>query len=100
MATSLAGCTILIIEDEPLIALDVAAVCEKAGATTLLAQTLVQAERLVETKGLSAAIVDFKIGAYNSNAVCSRLAERQIPFVMHSAYSEFLEGNAVVNDAA
>jgi DNA-binding NtrC family response regulator len=100
VAISLAGCTILIIEDEPLVALGVVAACEQAGATTMTAHTLSQAERLVETEGLSAAVIDFRVGSGNTNALCLRLAERQIPFVMHSAYTKFREGNDAVNGAA
>jgi hypothetical protein len=66
----------------------------------MTAHTLSQAERLVETEGLSAAVIDFRVGSDNTNALCLRLAERQSPFVMHGAYTKFLEGNDAVNGAA
>jgi hypothetical protein len=47
-STSLAGRTILIAEDEPFIAMDIAAACETAGAVVLTAATLDDAARLVE----------------------------------------------------
>jgi DNA-binding response OmpR family regulator len=99
-STSLAGCTILVIEDEPLIALDIAATCENAGATTLCPQTRAEAERLIKTDGISAAVVDFILWNGNANALCDRLRQRGIPFVMHSAYTQFQDGNDAVNGAA
>jgi DNA-binding response OmpR family regulator len=99
-STSLAGCTILVIEDEPLIALDIAATCENAGATTLCPQTRAEAERLIKTDGISAAVVDFILWNGNANALCDRLQQRGIPFVMHSAYTQFQDGKEAVNGAA
>jgi DNA-binding response OmpR family regulator len=95
-STSLAGCTILVIEDEPLIALDIAATCENAGATTLYAA----AERLIETDGISAAVVDYWLWDGNANALCGQLRQRGIPFVMHSACTDFQDGNDAVKGAA
>jgi hypothetical protein len=45
-----------------LIALDIAATCENAGATTLYPQTRAEAERLIETDGITAAVVDYCYG--------------------------------------
>jgi CheY-like chemotaxis protein len=97
--TSLAGCTILVIEDETLIALDIVATCERAGATTLCPQTHVEAERLIEAHDLSAAVVDFRLWDDNANALCDRLRQRGIPFVMHSAYRQFQDGNDAIKGA-
>jgi DNA-binding NtrC family response regulator len=97
-STSLAGCTILVIEDEPLIALDIAATCENAGAKALFSQTRNEAERLIETDGISAAVVD--LWNDNANALCDRLQQRGIPFVMHSAYANFQDGSDAVKSAA
>ena len=84
--TSLAGRTILIVEDEPLIALDIAAAFAKAGAVTFCARTLSEAIHMVEQDGLSAAVLDFGLGAEDAAAVCGRLEKRSIPFVLHSGY--------------
>jgi CheY-like chemotaxis protein len=85
--TSLAGCSILIVEDEPLIALDIAQAFERAGAVVLNARTLVDAVRLVEHEGLAAAVLDFGLGDDDADTVCSRLSERNVPFVLHSGYT-------------
>lgn len=86
MAISLVGCTVLIVEDEPLIALDISRVVERAGANTLQARSLADARRLVDHDGLSAAVLDFGLGDGDAAALCDRLSERGIPFVLHSGY--------------
>ena len=84
---SLEGHTILIVEDEPLIAMDITAACEAAGATVFAAASLDAATPLVERDELSAAVFDFgfKDGG-DSSGLCMRLNERAIPFVLHSGY--------------
>ena len=74
-------------EDEPLITLDIVTAFEKVGAFTLTARTLAKAARLVEHDGLSAAVLDFGLGKDDAAAVCGRLTERNIPFVLHSGYA-------------
>ena len=80
---TLAGHAILIVEDEPIISLDLVSAFEDAGAIVSTATTIDDAIRMVEQSGLSAAILDF---GHDSNALCARLRERGIPFVLHSGY--------------
>ncbi len=92
-STSLAGCSILIVEDETLIALDIADAFARAGAQVTTACTLRDATRLVEADGLSAAILDHGLGRDDSTALCRRLKERGVPFVIYTGFdklSEFL----------
>ena len=58
-STNLAGRSILIVEDEPLIALDIVAAFAKVGALAFNARTLTEALQMVEQVGLSAAVLDF-----------------------------------------
>ena len=98
-STNLAGRSILIVEDEPLIALDIAAAFAKAGAVTFCARTLSEAIHMVEQDGLSAAVLDFGLGDNDAEPVCRRLTEREIPFVLHSGYthaSDACRGGTVV----
>ena len=98
-STSIAGRSILIVEDEPLIALDMVMAFEKVGASTLTARTLAEAARLVEHDGLSAAVLDFGLGDHDAATLCGRLAERDIPFVLHSGYahtSDACRGGTIV----
>ena len=82
---------ILVVEDEPLIALDIAARLQDAGATVLSATYLERALGLAECPDLAAGVLDFDLGKANSTPVCSKLASRRIPFVFHSGrlYSAF-----------
>jgi len=78
---------ILIIEDEPLIAMEIVRACESAGACVLKTNTLHQALVLVEEAGLSAAVLDHGLSDGDSSKLCERLKELSIPFVLHSGYS-------------
>ena len=93
---SLAGRSILIVEDEPLIALDIGQAFENVGAVVFTARSLNDAVRLVEQDGLSAAVVDFGLGDGDADALCGRLNDRSIPFILHSGYSHTPQESAVV----
>ena len=86
-STSLAGRSILIVEDEPLIAFDIVTAFEKAGAIALTARSLAEAVRLADHDDLAAAVLDFGLADGDADAVCARLDERHIPFILHSGYS-------------
>lgn len=86
-STCLAGRSILIAEDQPLIALDIVVAFQSAGALVLMGRSLDGALELVEHDGLSAAVLDFGLGDGDAGAVCGRLKERDIPFILHSGYT-------------
>jgi CheY-like chemotaxis protein len=74
--------SILIVEDEPLVAMDVRAAFTAAGARVVAAANCSEALRMAGTQGLSAAIVDIDLGhGEDCTAVCERLSERGVPFV-------------------
>ena len=83
-SSTLSGRSILIAEDEPLIALDIAEAFKDAGATTVVTSTLHQALVLVEHDGLSAAVLDHALPDGDSSQLCQRLDERMLPFVVYS----------------
>ena len=87
MQRLLAGRVILVIEDEPLIALDIQQAFEDEGARTILAATLTAALLAVEDPALSAAIVDHALGDGDSSEICERLKERDVPFVTYSGFA-------------
>ena len=91
MERPLTGRVILVIEDEPLIALDIQDAFEDAGATVVVARTLAAALVAVEDNSLSAAIVDHALGDGDSSEICQRLKERNVPFVTYSGFAH-LEG--------
>ena len=86
-ALSLRGHSVLIVEDEPLIALDIVDCFRRAGASVLAAQTLADGLRLAGLPELSAAVVDFGLSDGDGTALCEQLRARGIPFVLHSGYS-------------
>jgi ActR/RegA family two-component response regulator len=88
MEANLKGRWILVVEDEPLVALDIAGSLTKVGASVLSATTLQEGLRLAEYPQLSAAILDLRLGEHVSVALCTRLTERRIPFVIYSGYAE------------
>ena len=83
----LSGRTILIVEDEPLIALDIESGFQRSGATVVVARSLADARNLIEHGGICAAIVDFGLGDHDANDLCARLKRQHVPFVLHSGYS-------------
>jgi DNA-binding response OmpR family regulator len=81
----LAGRSILIVEDEPLIALEVHAAFSAAGANILTAADSEEAMGMISLPDLSAAVVDINLGrGGDCSAVCKRLSDRGIPFVFYT----------------
>jgi DNA-binding response OmpR family regulator len=87
-STSLAGCSILVCEDEPVIALDIANAFTNAGARVLTARSLADALIAIEAEVPSAVILDHALSDIESSQLCKRLKERNIPYVLHSGYSK------------
>ena len=86
MERALAGCLILIAEDEPLIATEITQAFEGEGARVITAHTLNEALCGVEDPALSAAILDHALSDGDSSTVCKRMKERNIPFVTYTGY--------------
>jgi DNA-binding response OmpR family regulator len=87
-STSLAGRLILVCEDEPLIAIGIANAFTDVGARVVTARSLRDALGAVEDGALSAAVLDHALGDGDSSLLCERLKERNIPFIVHSGYSQ------------
>ena len=80
----LSGRSILIVEDEPLIALEVHAAFNAAGASIASAGDTPEALRMINVPGLSAAVVDINLGRGDCSVVCERLSRNGIPFVFYT----------------
>jgi DNA-binding response OmpR family regulator len=91
VSPTLHGRSILIVEDEPLIALDIGQAFERAGAKSVIASTLRDALVLAEQGDLSGAVLDHALHDGDSSPLCRRLHERKLPFVVYSGESQ-LEG--------
>ena len=83
---ALRGCSILVVEDEPLIALDIVTELDLAGAHATTTTTVRHALILVEHDGLSAAIMDHALSDGDSTQLCVRLKARGIPYVSYSGF--------------
>ena len=80
------GRSILVVEDEPLIILDITDEFQGTGAKLTTTNTLEHALILVEHDGLSGAILDHALGDGDSSRICARLKERGIPFLIYSGF--------------
>ena len=84
---SLEGRSILIVEDEPLIVMDITQAFEGTGAALTTTNSLHQATVLVEHDGLSGAILDHSLGDGDSTKLYERLTKRGIPYIIYSGHS-------------
>lgn len=80
----LSGRTVLIIEDEALIALDLETVLEDQGATTVTARTVAEALSALEAPHISAAILGHTLLFGDTADVRWRLKEKGVPFIAYS----------------
>lgn len=90
----LVGRRVLLIEDEPLVALDLSFELEDAGAQVVaVARTLPDALRAAEGEAIDLALVDGNLGGDRVDDVAHVLARRGIPFCFVSGYGrEHLPG--------
>jgi DNA-binding response OmpR family regulator len=87
----LAGRSILVVEDNPIIAMAVVQGLQTAGASVSEARSLRDALRKVECPALSAAVLDHGLNDGDASQICERLDQRNIPFVIYSGY-DYIEG--------
>jgi CheY-like chemotaxis protein len=83
---ALRGRSILVVEDEPLIGLNISTALEEAGAHVTATTNIRHALILVEHDGLAAAIMDHALADGDSAELCARLNARGIPYVSFSGY--------------
>jgi DNA-binding NtrC family response regulator len=91
MTGTLVGRTVLVVEDETLIALDVAFTLEMEGAKVISSNHLSDALTKCEIPSLSAVVLDHRLAHEDTSAVCEKLEKLGIPFVIYSGYTK-LEG--------
>lgn len=82
---------VLIVEDEPIIGLDVSDHLVQAGLQTVgPATTVSKALEMMADAGCDAAILDVRLGGETSEPVAHELRRRGIPFLTLSGYGENL----------
>ena len=82
----LRGRSILVVEDEPIIGMDIRTALENAGAHVTSTTTVRHALILIEHDGLAGAIMDHALSDGDSAEVCARLTARGIPYVSFSGF--------------
>lgn len=94
------GGTILLVEDNLLIALDGEAMLRELGfETVMLAATLTEALALADENDLTAAVLDFDLGGQTTSSLAAQLRERDIPFVYATGYGATLQLDSETADA-
>lgn len=84
----LAGKTILLVEDEILVALAAKDMLEDLGAVVVGPATWIdEGLQLAETPGLAAAVVDINVRGQTSDAIVARLKARGTPVVLATGYN-------------
>jgi DNA-binding response OmpR family regulator len=77
-----------VVEDEPLVAIEIAHILKKAGFDVIdPARSVAPALSLIEERGCDAAVLDINLGGETSEPVAWRLLTRGAPFVALSGYS-------------
>lgn len=83
----LGGCTILVAEDEGLIALNLEMLLREAGADVRVVSTVGDAVAAVSS-GIDAALLDVSLADGDVFPAADVLAERALPMVFHSGHAE------------
>jgi CheY-like chemotaxis protein len=86
------GRVVLVVEDEPLVGLDVADALTSCGARVVCVRSAVQALASVDPVELSVAVLDINLGSHDFRPVCQYLSDRGVPFLFHSGYGSTLDG--------
>jgi CheY-like chemotaxis protein len=86
-AAALRGRRVLIVEDEYLIASELALELEKLGAEVIgPASSVREALRLVENEALDGAVLDINLRGERAYPIADALAARAVPFVFATGY--------------
>jgi CheY-like chemotaxis protein len=90
-AKTLAGCKVLVVEDEMLVAIDYCERLVAAGAEILGPFTSVsQALTCLDTSQIDVAILDYALADRTSDPLQSALETRDIPFIVITGYPRVL----------
>lgn len=84
----LSGAALLVVEDEPLVALDLRQSLEGAGAYVFAATQLSHALQLAGHPDITAAVLDYRLADGDCTPICTLLSDRGIPFVFYTGYDD------------
>lgn len=84
----LSGVRVLVVEDDPLMAMDLEDTLVKAGAVVIgLCQTLDEAMARANVNDFAVAVLDFGLGSHTASPVARRLVRQGVPFVLYTGKS-------------
>ena len=87
------GIRVLIVEDDPLLLLDLESTLAGQGAVVVgLCQTLDEALRRSEPVDFAVAVLDFRLGDQNASPVARRLEDQGVPFVFYTGQARHEPG--------
>src|SRR3954451_25179589 len=85
MSGELEGLRVLVVEDDPIIALDGKATLERAGGSVVgTAYRIAQALALLDTE-FDVAVLDFRLEAETPQPVAEKLLTRGVPFLFYTS---------------
>lgn len=91
--TALEGLRVLVVEDEPIVAMCLEDILETLGCVTIgPAARLAEGLALAQAGGLDAAILDINLGSERSTAIAALLRDLAVPFAFASGYGAVPEG--------
>ena len=80
---------VLVVEDEPVVAMDVMAILQEAGCTVIgPAGTVTEARRLIETADFDAALLDANLSGEPVDELAAALTARNTPFAFVTGYGK------------
>lgn len=82
------GNTILLLEDEAIIAFALEDMLVADGAEVVMAASLEEAEALIDKGGIASAVLDVNVNGEKSYDVGNRLRSLDIPFVFATGYGD------------
>jgi light-regulated signal transduction histidine kinase (bacteriophytochrome) len=88
-ASNLLGLSVLVVEDQALIALDIEETLRRLGAAEVyLAPSVEEAHRVIQASKPDVAVLDFNLGGETSEAVADLLLRRRVPVVYSTGYGD------------
>ena len=82
----LEGCSILVVEDEPLIAMDIELAFEGSGARLHIASTVSDGLALAQRHRVALGVLDHGLTDGDSRELYECLRKRKVPFIIYSGY--------------
>jgi DNA-binding response OmpR family regulator len=83
---NLAGQIILVVEEQPLVALDLRTALEQAGAEVVVAHNATQALARINDFDFAAAVLDWHPGSQDHRVVARALKQKQVRFVFYATH--------------